>query len=499
MVFSSLSFISVFLPLVFLLSLGIRRVGGKNVLLIVASLVFYSYGEPIYVLLMIGSCLVNWLFALLVAKKEASTGASGGDISGAGARPGTTGDQNSAARWSRRAWLVAAVAVNLGLLGVFKYAAMAVGTVNGLFGLHMAIPVIELPIGISFYTFQALSYVIDTYRGEVTAAHNPLHVMLYISFFPQLIAGPIVRYRDIHEQIRQRTVTAEEVGLGLRRFIVGLSKKVIIADTLAVVVDRIYAAPCGEIDAAAAWLAAVAYALQIYFDFSGYSDMAIGMARMFGFQFKENFRYPYAADTIQNFWRRWHVSLSTWFREYLYIPLGGNRKGKPRTILNKLIVFFLCGLWHGAAWTFVVWGLAHGFFLLLEEVLPIKKMPRPLRHAYTLLVVVCTFVIFRSETFGQALAMLGKMFGFSGGVTAGRPGALALSLLDPFTVAILLVAIVAMLPVTLLLQPRARRTSYAPAVIAPSLLSYVGALLLLVCCVLLLAAGGYHPFIYFRF
>ena len=334
MVFSTVLFISFFLPTVFILTLIIPSVRGKNAVLILASLLFYSYGEPIYVLLMLVSCLANWALALALDTRKKEDAAPAG----------------------RKAILTLALVLNLGVLGFFKYAGMFVGTIDSLLGLDLKIGAVALPIGISCYTFQALSYVIDVYRGKISAARDPFVVMLYISFFPQLIAGPIVRYRHIEEQIAQRSVTLNGVACGMRRFVVGLSKKVIIADSLAVVVDGIYGNQSGEVDFYAAWLAAICYALQIYFDFSGYSDMAIGMAAMFGFRFQENFTYPYISRTMQEFWRRWHISLSTWFLEYLYIPLGGNRKGGARTVINKFTVFLLCGLWHGAAWTFVAWG-----------------------------------------------------------------------------------------------------------------------------------------------
>ncbi|WP_297564579.1 MBOAT family protein [uncultured Arcanobacterium sp.] len=430
---------------------------------------------------MLASCIFNWLIALLISKTKNDT--------------------------HRRWWLLIGIIANLGLLAIFKYSGMIFHTVNAVGNFNMNLPLIELPIGISFYTFQAMSYTIDVYRKIVNAADNPLTVMLYISFFPQLIAGPIIKYRDIELQIQQRTVQTTAVALGLRRFIVGLTKKVVIADTLALIVDQIFSASTADVTIGAAWLAGIAYALQIYFDFSGYSDMAIGMAKMFGFSFKENFAYPYAADTIKDFWRRWHISLSTWFKEYLYIPLGGNRRGKIRTIFNKYTVFFLCGLWHGANWTFAVWGLCHGTFLMLEEFIPIKRFPRPIRHLYTLLVVIFTFVLFRSESFTQATTMLKKMIGIGGGVESGNW--LMMSFFDPMTIFVLIIAIFTMLPTANWLGklPYIRKTlgiipassSYSPATVEPRIWSFVGAFILLTIDILLLAAGGYHPFIYFRF
>ena len=486
MVFSTVLFISFFLPTVFILTLIIPSVRGKNAVLILASLLFYSYGEPIYVLLMLVSCLANWALALALDTRKKEDAAPAG----------------------RKAILTLALVLNLGVLGFFKYAGMFVGTIDSLLGLDLKIGAVALPIGISFYTYQALSYVIDVYRGKISAARDPFVVMLYISFFPQLIAGPIVRYRHIEEQIAQRSVTLNGVVCGMRRFVVGLSKKVIIADSLAVVVDGIYGNQSGEVDFYAAWLAAICYALQIYFDFSGYSDMAIGMAAMFGFRFQENFTYPYISRTMQEFWRRWHISLSTWFLEYLYIPLGGNRKGEARTVINKFTVFLLCGLWHGAAWTFVAWGLIHGIFLMLEEVMPLKKLPHWAGHLYTMFVVVASFVVFRADSFSQALKMYANMFGFNTGSTVGA-GSLALSYLDPWTLTIFSIALIAMLPVTQVLAPQAKlwkkigvtnpSSTFMPAIVDTRVWSLALTLVLLAANLLILAAGGYHPFIYFRF
>ena len=485
MVFSTVLFISFFLPSVFILTAIIPSVRAKNAVLILASLLFYSYGEPIYVLLMLVSCLANWALALVL----------------------DTGKEDRLST-RRNIVLTLALVLNLGLLGFFKYTGMLVQTADSVLGLNLKIGEISLPIGISFYTFQALSYVIDVYRKRISAARDPFVVMLYISFFPQLIAGPIVRYRHIEKQIAHREITLNGVACGLRRFIVGLSKKVIIADTLAVVVDGIYGSQSGQVDVYAAWLAAICYALQIYFDFSGYSDMAIGMAAMFGFQFQENFTYPYISRSMQEFWRRWHISLSTWFLEYLYIPLGGNRKGITRTVINKFTVFLLCGLWHGAAWTFVVWGLIHGIFLMLEEILPVKKLPAWIGHFYTMFIVVTSFVIFRADSFSQALHLYATMVGLKPDSTV-RAGSLALSYLDPWTVTIFCIALIAMLPVTQILAPKAPfweklgvtnpSSTYSPAVVDTRIWSFALTLLLLVANLLILAAGGYHPFIYFRF
>ncbi len=468
MVFSSLTFLCVFLPLTFGLTLVLSRLGvqAMNVLLVVASLIFYAYGEPVYVLLMMGSVAANYAFGLLVAPE----------------------------RGSRKLWVALAVVANLGALGVFKYAGFAVESINGLLGLSLPVPAIALPLGISFYTFQALSYVIDVYRGEVAPQKNFLYVLLYVSLFPQLVAGPIVKYHDIETQITDRSITVEGVESGIRRFACGLAKKVLVANTLASAADALFASYT-ELSQVGAWVAALAYALQIYFDFSGYSDMAIGLGRMFGFTFLENFEHPYASTSIKEFWRRWHISLSTWFKEYLYIPLGGNRKGRVRTGINKAIVFLCCGLWHGASWTFVVWGVIHGAFSLLEEVTPLRRLPKLLGHLYTMLVVVLAFVIFRADTLAQGGSIIATMlWGFGAGTNAG-----SLTLMAQLTPQFLLAAVagcVLALPVGPAVSAALdRRMSAVPLQLVRDVL----ALVLVFACVVSLSSGTYNPFIYFRF
>ncbi|MBO5509089.1 MAG: MBOAT family protein, partial [Lachnospiraceae bacterium] len=343
MVFSSIVFICIFLPVIFILYTLLPSIKVKNILLVAASLVFYAYGEPVYIILMLLSTVANYLFGLLLDKYK---------------------NKNSG-----RLILIVAVIANLTLLGVYKYADMICGLVSDIFKIKIQSPGLALPIGISFYTFQAMSYIIDVYRDEVKAQRNYLNVLLYISFFPQLIAGPIVKYHDIEKQIQSRKQKSEDVARGLRRFIIGLSKKVLISNVLAVAADNIFSLDIYQVNICSAWIGAIAYMLQIYYDFSGYSDMAIGLGHMFGFSFSENFKYPYASVSIRDFWRRWHISLSTWFKEYLYIPLGGNRKGRVRGWINRLIVFFCTGLWHGANWTFVLWGIYHGVLLFFEDVI----------------------------------------------------------------------------------------------------------------------------------
>ena len=446
----------------------------RNGLLIAFSLVFYAYGEPVYVLLMILSSLVNYLCALWIGKSEKQ----------------------------KKLPLIIAIVFNLGTLVLFKYTGMFVTAFNSVTHLSVPVPEIVLPIGISFYTFQALSYVIDVYRGEVGVQKNYFKVLLYISFFPQLIAGPIVKYRDIAEQIDNRSQSLEQIAQGLRRFVCGLAKKVLIANTMGQVADIIFAQSTSELGFLSAWLGAAAYLFQIYYDFCGYSDMAIGLGKMFGFTFKENFRYPYGARSVQDFWRRWHISLSTWFKEYLYIPLGGNRKGKARTALNRIIVFFFTGLWHGANWTFVLWGLWHGLFLLLEEYLPfLKKLPKVLGHIYTMLVVLLGFVVFRADTIGYGFGYIGRMFSF------GSPGSydmsLALRQLTPWFIFIFVIAVIGCAPIRPL-SDKIRQKLYADGSASTawrivSVALYCLAFAGLFFCILRLSPSGYNPFIYFRF
>lgn len=468
MVFSSLTFLCIFLPVVLALYYLLPTLRIRNILLIAVSLLFYAYGEPVYVLLMISSIIISYIFGRLL------------------------GTENK----KKRQWILAiAVVINIGLLVVFKYLDMMVQTVNQLCGSEIPLVGLALPIGISFFTFQALSYVIDVYRREVEPQKNLWNVMLYISFFPQLIAGPIVKYHDIQEQIDNRNTDVKEIAEGLRRFIIGLSKKVLISNTMAVTADALFAAGAGELNILSAWIAAIAYMLQIYFDFSGYSDMAIGLGHMFGFRFLENFRYPYISANIQEFWRRWHISLSTWFKEYLYIPLGGNRKGKARTCLNKMIVFFSTGLWHGANWTFVLWGLWHGVFLLFEQVCPVKKLPKVLAHIYALLVVCVGFVMFRADTFGQGMFMIGTMFG--GWEFSPVQMAVVWEQLTPIFLVTLVVAVFGSAPLIpkaaeacLVRENLRKRATY---------FSYMASFVLLILCMLSLSSGTYNPFIYFRF
>ena len=451
MVFSSAIFLFGFLPLTFLGQFLFRDIRWKNGFLLAASLLFYAAGEPLYVLLLLGSIAMNYGFGRLVAR--------------------------------RRRWLPAAVVLNVLLLLVFKYTDFLLGTANALTGLSLPLPGIRLPIGISFFTFQALSYVIDVSRDPARVQRNPLRLALYISFFPQLIAGPIVQYGDIAPCLTQRRVTLSGAASGMRRFLFGLAKKILIANALGGAADAIFAA--GGINAPAAWFGLLSYCLQIYYDFSGYSDMAIGLGRMFGFPFKENFDYPYAAVSLQDFWRRWHISLSTWFRDYVYIPLGGNRKGRARTYLNQFIVFFLTGLWHGASWNFVIWGLIHGTALTAEKAAAAgRKIPGWAGRVFALLVAALAFVFFRAETLPDAASYFASLFaGGFGGMGAFLP------LLTPWRLGILSAGLLFSFPV-LRKIPRTR---------VWECLSYAAAAVLLLLCGAELAASTFNPFIYFRF
>lgn len=468
MVFSSMTFLCVFLPIVFLVNCILPSIKIKNIFLVFASVLFYAYGEPVYVLLMLASTVANYIFGRLMDRDQERF---------------------------RKGVLAAAVICNHAFLGIFKYTDMVISTGNWIF--HTSVPKsgIVLPIGISFYTFQAMSYVIDVYRREVEPQKKYLNVVLYISFFPQLIAGPIVKYYDIQKQIDTRKVEYTEVARGLHRFIIGLGKKVLISNVMALAADAVFSAAPAELNICSAWIGACAYMLQIYYDFSGYSDMAIGLGHMFGFHFQENFNYPYISASVTEFWRRWHISLSSWFKEYLYIPLGGNRKGMFRTCLNKIIVFFCTGLWHGANWTFVIWGLFHGLFLLLELVLPLKKLPQVFRHVYTLLVVCIGFVIFRADTITQGLQIIGQMF--CGWDFGSAKMIFTLEQLTPMFIFMFIIAIAGSTPWVEKVQRHWSRGSSIGAVLQPA--SYVFTVILLFLCMLSLASGTYNPFIYFRF
>ncbi len=467
MVFSGLSFLYFFLP-VSLLLYAITPPRAKNAALLALSLAFYFYGEPRYTPLILAMALSAYLHGLWIAHAETKRG-------------------------KKRA-LLSALVIALGALGIFKYADLAVRSVNAVFSASLPLPGLALPIGISFYTFQAASYVVDVYRGDVAPQKSPVRFCMYITFFPQLIAGPIVRYAEVEQSLAARAVRAEDVARGLRRFTLGLGKKVLLANVLGQLVSECAAAPARTV--LCAWLAAVGYMLQIYFDFSGYSDMAVGLGRMFGFHFPENFRYPYTAVSVTDFWRRWHITLSQWFRDYAYIPLGGNRVGKARWLLNLTVVWGLTGLWHGASWTFLAWGLYFAALLICEKLFLLRtlgRLPACAGRFYTLLAVLFGFVLFRAESFAAARAQLFALFGV--GVNAFSD-AHSLYLLASYAFTLLLAALCA---TPLLARLFARLANTRPggralvALEAPAL----GVLLLL--CTAYLVDGSFNPFLYFRF
>lgn len=466
MVFSSTIFLCVYLPLV-LLGYYICPKKGRNLFLLIVSLVFYAWGEPKYVFLMIFSILVNYIFGRLM-------------------------DKNRGRQKRMKLLLVLSVVIDLGLLSVFKYTDFIITNVNAIFGSNFDLLKIALPIGISFYTFQAMSYTIDVYRDDVRVQKNLIDFGMYITMFPQLIAGPIVRYADVQDQLAERSVTTADFSEGVMRFVVGLGKKVLLANQMGAVWSEIYALG-GDVSALMAWTGAIAYTFQIYFDFSGYSDMAIGLGRMFGFKFPENFRYPYQSVSITDFWRRWHITLSTWFKEYLYIPLGGNRCGLARQALNLLIVWSLTGFWHGAGWNFVMWGLYYFVILFIEKLFLLKaldKLPKLFRHVYALLLIVIGWVIFASDDVSVLLPYLGSMFGANGAVGG-------MDVYTLFTKAVLLIICCVAsteLPKRLFLSATGAMNEKAAFTIKS-----VMTIALLALSMILLIGDSYNPFLYFRF
>ena len=466
MVFSSTIFLCVYLPLV-LLGYYICPKKGRNLFLLIVSLVFYAWGEPKYVFLMIFSILVNYIFGRLM-------------------------DKNRGRQKRMKLLLVLSVVIDLGLLSVFKYTDFIITNVNAIFGSSFDLLKIALPIGISFYTFQAMSYTIDVYRDDVRVQKNLIDFGMYITMFPQLIAGPIVRYADVQDQLAERSVTTADFSEGIMRFVVGLGKKVLLANQMGAVWSEIYALG-GDVSALMAWTGAIAYTFQIYFDFSGYSDMAIGLGRMFGFKFPENFRYPYQSVSITDFWRRWHITLSTWFKEYLYIPLGGNRCGLARQALNLLIVWSLTGFWHGAGWNFVMWGLYYFVILFIEKLFLLKaldKLPKFFRHVYALLLIVIGWVIFASDDVGVLLPYLGSMFGANGAVGG-------MDVYTLFTKAVLL--IICCIASTELPKKLFLSATGAMNEKAAFTLKSVMTIALLALSMILLIGDSYNPFLYFRF
>ena len=465
MVFSSAIFLLLYLPVVFILNYLIQP-KYSNTFLLIASLIFYAWGEPYLVVLMVISIIINWLIGRIIGKSNGR---------------------------KRKFALLVGVICDLGILGYYKYAGFMTSIVNGIAKRELLpAPEIALPIGISFFTFQAISYIADVYKGETEASPKIINVALYISFFPQLIAGPIVKYRDINKQITDRTVSWENTAAGIRRFIYGLAKKVLISNELGLCVDTIFAYDITTIDCKTAWIGALAYTFQIYYDFSGYSDMAIGLGKMFGFDFLENFNYPYMSKSISEFWRRWHISLGSWFREYVYIPLGGNRKGKLRTYINLIVVFFLTGLWHGADFSFILWGLYHGFFQIIER-LGFKKLlekNKIVSTIYCFLVVNFGWVLFRANDTLTGVRYVARM------IMPWRHTDIGIELFNYVDLKTLFVFGCAILGMGFIgcCFPEGISSKWKNSVVEA-----VYCVILLILCLAAVASDTYNPFIYFQF
>lgn len=484
MVFSSITFLFYFLPLFLALYLAFARF--RSLVIVVASVMFYAWGEPRYVLLLAFVTVLNWGVGLAIQRSG----------------PG-------------RIILALGVAANLSLLIWFKYLGFIVSQIDGVLlasGLSaIGAPAVALPLGVSFFTFQGISYLIDIHRGDIEAQPSLLKFAMYKTMFPQLIAGPIVRYRDIADEIDNRSVSFARWRRGIEMFVVGLAQKVIIANSVALPADQIFGLPGTQLTTTVAWLGAVCYMIQIFFDFSGYTNMAIGLGHLMGFTLPRNFDRPYAAQSVTEFWRRWHITLSRWFRDYLYIPLGGNRRGGVQTYVNLLAVFFLCGIWHGAKWTFVAWGLYHGFFLVVERAassLSFRQVWRPLRHLYLLLTVLIGWVLFRADSLREALTMLEAMAGL-GSAVPDAPSAwrfASSSVIAAMLGAALLIAAPPLAywrTAAARITPAAIRRSHAfrslPGTALLGAVGPVAILCLLVLAVSVLSAGTHNPFIYFRF
>lgn len=468
MLFSSIVFLFTFLPAVMILYY-LLPVRFRNVILLLASLVFYAWGEPVYLFLMLLSILFNYFSGLDIARNLQ--------------------DKRAAKRS-----LVFNLIINLAVLGFFKYEGFVLDTLNGILPVHISYHALPLPIGISFYTFQILSYIIDIYRGNVKVQTNLPNFALYVTMFPQLIAGPIVQYADVDEQLASREVSRTKFGEGSMYFIRGLAKKVLLANTSGMIFTEVSGLAKDNIAVMTAWLGAFAYMFQIYFDFSGYSDMAIGLGKMFGFEFNMNFNYPYVSKSITEFWRRWHISLSSWFRDYVYIPLGGSRVSKIKHIRNLLIVWFLTGLWHGAAWNFVAWGLYYGVILIIEKYLlspVLDRLPDVVRHIYSIVLVVIGWVLFFSSSFGQAADYIRVMFGAGAHGFADRESMYLLT----SNLILWLILIFGSTPLVHFRYEHMLRTKKWNTTIINSVV-YAA---LFIVCIAYLVTETYNPFLYFRF
>lgn len=467
MLFSSIPFLFYFLPCVLILYL-IAPKCLKNTVLLLSSLVFYAWGEPRYVIWMLLAITLGYIFGLLI-------------------------DRFKEKKRISKLFMILSVASSLAMLGYFKYVDFFIGNFNAITGLSIPLLKIALPIGISFYTFQILSYTVDVYRGNVAAQKNPIDLAAYVALFPQLIAGPIVRYSDVAEQLKSRTHTLEKTVLGARRFMIGLGKKILIANILGELCDTFRASDDKSV--LFFWLYAVAYSLHIYFDFSGYSDMAIGLGKLFGFDFLENFNYPYISASITEFWRRWHMSLGSWFRDYVYIPLGGNRVSRMRHLFNIFVVWMLTGFWHGAAWNFIVWGLFFAVLLMVEKLWLLKylKKSRVLSHIYVVVLIIISFVIFDASSMGQAFSYIGSMFGAGGYPLVSTE---FLYYLRSYGV-VLILGIIGATPLPKKLWNRIAATGIGSNIMTFAEPIALSALLL--CCSAYLVDGSYNPFLYFRF
>lgn len=468
MLFSSIIFLFTFLPLVLILYYALPK-SFRNPVLLIASLVFYAWGEPIYMILMLLSIGFNYVSGLDIARNL---------------------EDGQKAKRS----LIFNIVVNIAILGFFKYEGFLLDSISAVLPVKISYQALPLPIGISFYTFQILSYIIDVYRRNVKVQKNIMNFALYVTMFPQLIAGPIVQYADVDEQLANRTVSWELFGDGCMYFIRGLAKKVLLANSAGMIFTEVGLLEKGQVSVMTAWLGAFAYMFQIYFDFSGYSDMAVGLGKMFGFQFCMNFNYPYTAISITDFWRRWHISLSQWFRDYIYIPLGGNRVSKGKHIRNLLIVWLLTGLWHGAAWNFVAWGLYYGLLLILEKYVlkdVIERIPEGIRHIYSIVLVLMGWVLFFSSTLGQALGYMGTMFGIAAHGVIDRQG---ISLLMS-NLTLWLLLVVGSTPFAYTRYQWYMKRWYRKSVVINGVVYAV----LFVLCIAYLVTETYNPFLYFRF
>lgn len=471
MLFSSVEFIFIFLPIVIFVYYVLLKKSRtlQNIFLTFSSLFFYAWGEPKFVIIMIISILINWYLAIRVNKKREN-------------------------KKSIKLLLCMNIIINLSILFIFKYLMFTLTNINNIFGSNLSVPNITLPIGISFFTFQAISYVIDVYRKNGEVQKNPLNVALYIAFFPQLIAGPIVRYETIAKQIKSRQETFDDFASGVCRFMVGLGKKVLLSNTLAIVADNAFNMnSINELSVSMAWLGAIAYTFQIYYDFSGYSDMAIGLGKMFGFSFLENFNYPYISKSISEFWRRWHISLGSWFRDYVYFPLGGSRVDtKKKLLFNLFVVWFLTGIWHGANWTFIIWGIMYFVLISIEKLIGFEKKFNKLsfiKHIYTMFFVILGWVIFRSSNITEAFSYMGKMFGVrASGIFDAY---FYLNIVE--NIIFIIVATIFSAPIYKIINKKVKENKLI------ALIYVMGMIILFIVAISYILKGAYNPFIYFNF